>query len=88
MQDTYDDLVLGTFLEEQGQLFPEPVAETEEEAEEFLADCMAVVCNDLEEAREYLDESGMDVTGLSDEELVNEAEVFSIPDGRFLIVEG
>lgn len=88
MQDAYDELVLSVFLEQQGQLFPEPVAKTEEDAEEFLAECMAVVCSDLDEAREYLDESGMDVTGLSDEELENEAEVFRIPDGRYLIVEG
>lgn len=86
--EEYDTLVLTTFLEKQGQLFPEPVAETEEEAADFLDDCMAVVCDTLEEAREYLDESGMDVTGLSDEELLLEAEVFPIPDGRYLIVEG
>lgn len=84
----FDSLVLRTFLENQEQLFPEPVAETEAEAEDFLVDCMAAVCEDLEEAREYLDESGMDVMGLSDEELLNEAEIFRIPDGRYLIVEG
>ena len=32
----YDDEVLEVFLEKQGQLFPENVAETPEEAEEFL----------------------------------------------------
>ena len=32
------------FLDQQLQLFPEPVAETLEEAEEFLEDCMAVLC--------------------------------------------
>ena len=32
----YDDEVLECFLENQGQLFSEPVAETPEEAEEFL----------------------------------------------------
>ena len=86
--DLYDETVISYFLEHQTQLFPEPVAETEDEAKDFLTDCMAAVCEDLEEAREYLDESGMDVTGLSDEELVAEAEVFSLPDGRFLVVEG
>ncbi len=35
--------VLITFLKEQSQLFDEPVAETLEEAEAFLEDCMAVV---------------------------------------------
>ena len=36
-----------TFLEKQGQLFDEPVAEDFEEAEEFLEDCMAVVLDSL-----------------------------------------
>ena len=31
-----------TFLEKQGQLFDEPVADDFEEAEAFLEDCMAV----------------------------------------------
>ena len=84
----YDTLVLTTFLKDQGKLFPEPVAETEEEAEEFLSDCMAVVLDKLEDVREDLDEMGMDVTGLGDEELEDAAEVFLIPDGRYLVLEG
>ena len=36
----------------------------------------------------YLDEAGADVSGMSDEELEEAAEVFPIPDGRYLIVEG
>ena len=84
----YDALVLETFLKEQGKLFPETVAETEEEAEAFLTDCLAVVLNDLSEVREYLDELGMDVSDLDDEELSEAEEVFSIPDGRYLVLEG
>ena len=38
--------------------------------------------------RDYLDEAGMDVDGMDDRELEEAAEVFSLPDGRFLIVEG
>ena len=85
---TYDKAVLRCFLENQSRLFPEPVAETEEEADAFLSDCMAVVCNNLKEVRDVLDESGMDVCGLSEEDLLSEAEVFTLPDRRFLIVEG
>ncbi len=85
---TYDKTVLQCFLKNQSRLFPEPVAETEEEADEFLSDNCAVVCADIKEVREVLDESGMDVCGLSDEELLSEAEVFALPDKRFLIVEG
>ena len=36
----YDDEVLNYFLENQQQLFPENVADTLEEAENFLEDCM------------------------------------------------
>ena len=45
----YDEECLKTFLERQSQLFDEPVAETLEEAEAFLEDCMAVVADSLEE---------------------------------------
>ena len=45
----YDDAVLECFLENQLQLFPENVAETMDEAEDFLEDCMAVVVNSVEE---------------------------------------
>ena len=52
----YDDAVLKCFLENQGQLFPEDVASTMEEAEAFLEDCMAVVVDSPEEVEDYLDE--------------------------------
>ena len=45
----YSQECLETFLKKQGQLFDEPVAETLEEAEEFLEDCMAVVVDSLNE---------------------------------------
>ncbi len=77
-----------TFLKEQGRLYDEPVAETPEEAEEFLEDCMAVEVNNLKEVRKYLDEAGADVSGMSDEELKEACEVFALPSGGFLIVEG
>lgn len=84
----YDEADLDCFLEKQGQLFPEDVADTREEAEAFLEDCMAVVVKNLKEVREYFDEAGMDVAGMNDEELLQAEEVFTLPDGRFLIVEG
>lgn len=83
----YSEECLKIFLRKQGQLFDEPVAETLEEAEEFLDDCMAVVVNSLKEVKEYFEESGMDVSGLSYEELEEMSEVFSIGDGTYLIVE-
>ena len=43
----YDEECLQVFLEKQLQLFQEEVATTPEEAEEFLSDCMAVICKDL-----------------------------------------
>ena len=57
----YDEVCLDAFLEQQGKLFKETVAENREEAEAFLEDCM--------------------------EELADAAEVFALPDGRYLIVE-
>ena len=84
----YTEESIEIFLKEQGRLYDEPVAETVEEAEEFLEDCMAVEVKNIKEVRTYLDEAGADVSGMSDEELEEAAEVFPIPDGGYLIVEG
>ena len=59
-----------------------------EEAEAFLEDCMAVVVNSLGEVRQYLEESGADVEEMSDQELEDASEVFALPDGSYLVVEG
>ncbi len=87
-QQEYDDEVLRTFLKNQSQLFDEDVAETLEEAEAFLEDCMAVVVDSLDEVREYFEEIGADIDDMDSEELEDASEVFKIPDGRYLIVEG
>ncbi|MFZ2182882.1 glyoxalase [Blautia wexlerae] len=79
---------INTFLENQEQLFPQAVAESYEAAEAFLEDCMAQVVDSIEEVREYLEESGADVEGMSDEELEDASEVFALLDGKYLIVEG
>ena len=63
-------------------------AETIEEADEFLDDCMAVVADSLRDVRDYFEENGMDTAGLTKEELLEQAEIFALPDGKFLIVEG
>ncbi len=81
-----EDLLV--FLKNQTKLFDEPVAETQEEAEAFLEDCMAVVAGSIEEVREYFEEAGADVSGMTEEELEEAAEVFALSDGRYLIVEG
>ena len=75
-------------MEKQEQLIDEPVAETLEAAEALLEDCMAVVVESLAEVREYFEENGMDVDGMSEEELEEASEVFALPDGTYLIVEG
>ena len=84
----YSKECVETFLANQRQLFDEPVADTYEEAEAFLDDSMAVVVANVKEVRRYLDEMGADVSGMSEEELVSASEVFPLPDGRYLIVEG
>ena len=84
----YTEECINTFLEKQGQLFPQPVAESFEEAEAFLEDCMAAMVDSIDEVREYLDDMGADVEGMSDEGLEEASEVFALPDGKYLIVEG
>ena len=77
----FDKKVLQVFLRQQGKLFDEPVAGNEEEAEEFLEDVCAVVCDNADEVLEYLDEE-MDVSGYLKEEILELEEVFPIGDGR------
>ncbi len=83
----YDKECLEVFLEKQCKLFDEPVAETLEEAEEFLSDCMAEVFDSIDDVREYF-EDNMDITDISDEELEEQLEVFKLSKGRYLVVEG
>lgn len=84
----FDDRVLEYFLDNQLQLFPEKVAETLDEAEEFLEDCMAVLVESADEVLDYFEEEGIDVEDAGEDEILEAKEVFDIGDGRYLIVEG
>ncbi|MCQ2501544.1 MAG: glyoxalase [Lachnospiraceae bacterium] len=83
----YSEMVVQFFLENQGQLYDEPVAETYEEAEIFLEENFAVVLNSLKECKEYLEDMGIDVVGLSNDELREMDEVFALPNGQFLMFD-
>lgn len=82
----YDKAVLECFLKNQNKLYDEKVAESEAEAAEFLEDCMAYVAKDYKDLKEYLDENS-DIAGLSKEDILSLEEVFTISDGRYLVVE-
>ena len=84
----YSEECLKSFLRNQKQLFDEPVAETMEEAEAFLEDCMAVVVDSISDVRADFEEEGVDVDGLGPDDLEEASEVFALPDGKYLIVEG
>lgn len=84
----YDEECLKVFLKKQLQLFDEPVAENMEEAEAFLEDCMAVVVDSLQEVRDYFEENGADISEMDNEDLEEASEVFALPSGRYLVVEG
>lgn len=84
----FDEKVLQCFLENQSQLYPELVAETPEEAEAFLEDCMAVVVDSIREVWEFFEEEGIDTEDADEESILEADEVFEIGDGRYLIVEG
>ena len=78
--DEFKEEYLEAFLRNQAQLFDEPVAESLEEAEAFLEDCMAVVVDSLKEVKAYFEENGADVDNMSLEELEDASEVFALPD--------
>ena len=83
----YDITVLNAFLEKQLELYPEEVAQTPDEAEEFLADICAAVADTPRDLIEYLEEVGVDTDGMSMEELMDMPEIMSVGDGRYLILE-
>lgn len=84
----YDKECVEYFFEHQSRLFGKNILEDIEEAQEFLEDCMAVVCKNIKEVRAYFEEEGADIAEMSNEELKEASEVFILPDGRFLVVEG
>lgn len=86
--DKHIDECAKVFLRDQKQLFDEPVAYDLEEAKEFLEDCMAVYCKDVKELREVMDDEGMDVSDLSNDELLEQLEVFRLDNGGYFFVEG
>ncbi len=83
----YEQECAEVFLKEQCKLIPEPVVSTLEEALEFLEDCFAVVLESVEEVRAYWEEEGVDIENLSDEELLEQPEIFELPSGKYLVVE-
>lgn len=84
----YDKECVTYFFEHQSQLFGKNILEDMEEAQEFLEDSLAVVCKNIKEVRAYFEEEGADIAEMSNEELKEASEVFALPDGRFLVVEG
>lgn len=86
--DEHIDECAKVFLRDQKQLFDEPVAYDLDEAKEFLEDCMAVYCKDIKELREVMDDEGMDVCELSNDELLEQLEVFKLDNGGYFFVEG
>ena len=86
--DKHIDECAKVFLRDQKQLFDEPVAYDLEEAKEFLEDCMAVYCKEIKELREVMDDEGMDVADLSNEELLEQLEVFKLDNSGYFFVEG
>lgn len=85
---TYDKECLQTFLENQHQLFDDPVVQTMGETIAFLEDVMAVVVNSKKEVKKYFEENGTDTSDMTIDEIINQAEVFKLEkSGRFLIVE-
>ena len=87
-KDMYDDKVLDVFLRDQKKLFDETVAESRDEARDFLEELMAVIVDSADEVREYFEEEGVDFDAPEIGDILKADEVFDIGDGRYLIVEG
>ncbi len=48
---------------------------------------MAIVLNSVKEIKDYWDEVGIDIAGMSLEEIEQSEEVIKLPSGRYLVVE-
>ena len=83
----YDDKVVKAFLDNQLQLYPEEVAFDMDEARDFLEDTCAAVADTKKDVKSYLEDVGVDASGMSMDEILQMPEVFAVGDGRFLIVE-
>ena len=84
----YDDMTKKCFLDEQLKLYPCEVAYDMEGAEEFLTEMDARVFDKKEELLDYMDRLGMDVSDLAGDDVLDQPEVFVLPDKRLLYVEG
>ncbi|MEG0805390.1 MAG: glyoxalase [Lachnospiraceae bacterium] len=84
----YEEECLKVFLEQQAQLLGKQVINTMEEADEFLTQGLAEVCENVGEVKEYMDEMGMDISGMSEEELLSQSEIFPLSEGRYLVIGG
>ena len=78
----FDAKVLDAFLEQQEKLFPEIVAETREEADDFLAECMAVVVESKQEVWDYFEEEGVDIAGMDElkKEMIKIVDILKNPE--------
>lgn len=84
---TYDELVLQAFLDNQTKLYPEEVAATLDEADDYLCEVMAVVVDSADAVWNYFDEECIDMEGADKDDILEADEVFAVGDGRYLIVE-
>lgn len=86
--ENFDKECLQVFLENQTKLFKEPVVRTMGETNEYLQEIMAVVVDSKKEVVKYFEENGADIAGMSEDEIIHQAEVFPLrKTGRYLIVE-
>lgn len=83
----FDKKVIKAFLDNQLKLYPEIVAQDEEEALDFLECSLATVVNSPKDVIDFLKSVGVDTAGLSRKELLALPEVIEVGDGRFLILE-
>ena len=80
------EMCANVFLKEHEKLIGCEVLFDVEEAAEFLENNDMSICESAKEVREYLETAGADISGVSDKDVIEETEVFKLPDGRFFVV--
>ena len=81
-QEIEQEHLLVALLQQENGLIPQMIEKMEIQLEHFKDNAIRHL-----EARTKVS-AGSDISGMSDDELMDQSEVFAIADGRFLVVEG
>lgn len=82
----YSKEAIKVFFENQTKLFDFEVVDDISEVQDFLEDCMAVELKNFAQVKAFMKENDLDISGMTDEEILEQSEIFPLSGGKFLVV--